>query len=532
MANLSALADRLGINTLVDMVNKNAENMDSFRVELYYDQMMLDEIKIKQENYIFLNYAKSYSVPKGHEKWTIRRNFPLTEHTVPLMEGIPPRSDKTKKERIEGVFHQYGRYMEFSDRVDWKLLDPIMLEYSQEYGDVAVRTMHRLARKELLSTTFQYYAKDKTSIGELKIGDTVGLAEFRLVALKFSRLLVNPIEGVYHVITSEEHYWDLMKDELIIEYIGANNGLSHYKTGEIPELFGVKFRKTQFDDYNYGYELSNPGEYMDVDTSIKCRVFINNPAYDPAVEGSEPYLYFNLASSGNRQVYVAAEYRSTEDTHESYKGAEEGVTNGDAEATESTNRLSDGSWIPVRTIWTLSASKAMGATPITVALSANQTTETQLGTSMLYYTYVHATTTFTLYLSLDEGTTFTTLGTIVSSASTLSQAQMDTLLPTARQLPVHRAIMLGEGALAKIEVTGEGNVKMFAKPKGSAGVLDPIDQRQSIGFKINTMGFKLVREEACWVFNHVPSKAAHTAGLNMVAGIAQNARASYINSLK
>jgi hypothetical protein len=76
--------------------------------------------------------------------------------------------------------------------------------------------------------------------------------------------------------------------------------------------------------------------------------------------------------------------------------------------------------------------------------------------------------------------------------------------------------MLGADALAQIEVAGEGNVQMFVKPKGSAGVLDPIDQRQSIGFKINTIGFKLIRDEACWVFNHVPTQAVATAGISSV----------------
>jgi hypothetical protein len=47
---------------------------------------------------------------------------------------------------------------------------------------------------------------------------------------------------------------------------------------------------------------------------------------------------------------------------------------------------------------------------------------------------------------------------------------------------------------------------MFVKPLGSAGVLDPIDQRQSIGFKINSVGFGSTRLEAVVRYLCVPTQ--------------------------
>ena len=76
-----------------------------------------------------------------------------------------------------------------------------------------------------------------------------------------------------------------------------------------------------------------------------------------------------------------------------------------------------------------------------------------------------------------------------------------------RPLPVHRAIVLGQGGLVKTGFSGEMDAKMFVKPLGSTGVLDPIDQRQSIGFKINSIGFKAVRNEAIQVYHCIPSTA-------------------------
>jgi hypothetical protein len=48
---------------------------------------------------------------------------------------------------------------------------------------------------------------------------------------------------------------------------------------------------------------------------------------------------------------------------------------------------------------------------------------------------------------------------------------------------------------------------MYVKPLGSAGVLDPIDQRQSIGFKINGVGFGSPRLEAIAVYYNIPTQS-------------------------
>jgi hypothetical protein len=522
---LMGLADRVGINTMVELLNSTdpALKLDAHRKDYYYDTMMLEKMKIGQENYVFLKYAKKFSMPPGHSEWLIRRSFPLTEHTVPLLEGIPPRSDKTRKDMLTGTYHQYARYMEFSDRVEWKLMDPIISEYAFEYGDVAVRTMHRLARKELLASTFKSYANNRSNIGELQIGDVTSISQLRLAILKMARLLVRPLGGSYPFITSEEHYWDLMKDPLIIEFLGANNGMSHYKTGDLPELFNVRFEKTMMDEFTFGYELGNAGEWADYLGNIYCRAY--------ALVGNK-YVYFNIPASKGRKTYVAAEYRalsgyltsssrSVEEGLPEYKADTAGIENAD----EANNRLSDGSWIPVRVRWNLAFANAYGADMGSAIAAADQAVKTAWGDAGLYYTYVHSTTTFTLYASYldsDNARQFVSLGTVVSAGRVLTKAIVDAAVvaetitaPTIKQLPVHVGFLLGEEALGQLEVTGQGNVQVFAKQKGSAGVLDPVDQRQSIGFKINTLGFKLIKDEACWLFYHVPTQALATAGISL-----------------
>ena len=67
-------------------------------------------------------------------------------------------------------------------------------------------------------------------------------------------------------------------------------------------------------------------------------------------------------------------------------------------------------------------------------------------------------------------------------------------------------LVVGKDALVRTGLAGEGQAKVYVKQKGSAGVLDPIDQRQSIGFKINSVGFGSCRTEAVVDYICVPTQ--------------------------
>jgi hypothetical protein len=76
-----------------------------------------------------------------------------------------------------------------------------------------------------------------------------------------------------------------------------------------------------------------------------------------------------------------------------------------------------------------------------------------------------------------------------------------------REFRMQHVLVLGKDALIRTGITGQDNAKMYTKALGSAGVLDPIDQRQSIGFKINDVGFGSARLEAVTDYICVPSMA-------------------------
>ena len=461
--NLRTLVDLEGINSITSYANgligKKGQGEDvnrARRIEYFYDQMLLDTIKLGSENNVFLKYCKVKTVPNGNEKFLLRRWGGLTEHKFPLAEGIPPKSDHMSSESFEGTYQQFGRYMEFTDRVDFNLIDDVITHYSIELGDVAVRTAERLCREELIANAGENYPKGKT-FESLVIGDTVGIADYRLQALKFQRRLVKPINGSYHIICSPEHIYDLVNDPLVDTYMQYTNTAEPYMTGKPVNLFNLTFEETMLDDYAYGYtEMSNPGEFEYVNNNVlshKLRLLV--------VQANGTYAYFN---------------------------AVEGTTTGIADGIATVKRtvgetyLKDGSWIPGKVTWDIAGLLEAAVTTTTTGEGDNATTSTADGASVTATDKDgHEISNFKLYPNSE-----------------------------IYQLPVHRSFMFGDEFIYKTGIDGRMNAKFYVKEKGSAGVLDPIDQRQSVGFKIDTLGFNTVRPEAMVQFIFVPTQALAT----------------------
>ncbi|MCK9320176.1 hypothetical protein, partial [Methanoculleus sp.] len=85
------------------------------------------------------------------------------------------------------------------------------------------------------------------------------------------------------------------------------------------------------------------------------------------------------------------------------------------------------------------------------------------------------------------------------------------------QLPVHRGILFGAEAMVKLAIEGISDApKIIVKALGSSGVSDPIDQRQSVGFKVDGFGLAIKRPEAICITYSIP-KFAELAALSTKA---------------
>jgi len=397
---LNALSPTGDINTYIEMANKAGAGV--VNPATFYNKQLLDTIRVDQDEFVYFRYAEAAPIQERADKLMLRRWAPLQAHTVPLLEGIPPKSDKGSVEKYEMDAHQYGRYMEFSDKVDFAVVDPVIAHYSAEYAIVAVETLDLLARETLFSIANRFHAGMAANFEALAIGSIPSMQDLRLVILSLKKQMVKPrSNGKFHVIASAEFYFDMISDPLVEKYMTINNTTKQmYDNGKLIPLFDMEFYETS--------QTPESSEYIKGGKRYR-RMYRSN--------GAGGYEYSSIAED--------AGFTTTVDGY--VKDSRTGQ---------------DASYIPEQDIWDFDAWN-----------TANK------GGGADWY-----------------------------------------------EFKVHHVLILGKDALLRTGLQGEDSAKVYVKPKGSSGVLDPIDQRQSIGFKINSVGFGSARLEAVVDYLCVPTQ--------------------------
>ena len=406
---LNSVAD---INAAVNYVNNHGKGM--VNPEVFYSKQLLDTIRLDANQYTYYRYADEMPIQEKADKLMVRRWAPLHAHTVPLQEGVPPMSDKGSVEKYEIQADQYGRYMEFTDKVDFTMVDPVVAHYSREYSIVAIETLDLLAQHTLLTVAQKFYAGMAPNQAALRPWSKPTIADIRLIGLSLKKSLVKPrSNGKFHVIVSPEFTYDMLDDEYVQNYMKINQTTSTlYDNGVLIPLFGFEVYEVMNCPTTVAYKKADGKmyfiEYKEVEKTASA-----DAGYTLANNG-EMYIEFKEKEIPASAAAIAAGYD---------KDSRTGF---------------DANYIPAHTDYDAGAQ-----TLVTDGFSA---------------------------------------------------------------LKVQHTLILGKDALARTGLQGEGNAKMYVKPLGSTGVLDPIDQRQSIGFKINSVGFGSVRTEAVVDYINVPTQ--------------------------
>lgn len=235
---LNSVAD---INAAVNYVNNHGKGM--VNPEVFYSKQLLDTIRLDANQYTYYRYADEMPIQEKADKLMVRRWAPLHAHTVPLQEGVPPMSDKGSVEKYEMQADQYGRYMEFTDKVDFTMVDPVVAHYSREYSIVAIETLDLLAQHTLLTVAQKFYAGMAPNQAALRPWSKPTIADIRLIGLSLKKSLVKPrSNGKFHVIVSPEFTYDMLDDEYVQNYMKINQTTSTmYDNGVLIPLFGFEF---------------------------------------------------------------------------------------------------------------------------------------------------------------------------------------------------------------------------------------------------------------------------------------------------
>lgn len=132
------------------------------------------------------------------------------------------------------------------------------------------------------------------------------------------------------------------------------------------------------------------------------------------------------------------------------------------------------------------------------------------GVTRYLYADVAAGKNYVLQKPLSEyGATPKTLAgdEIITLSTGAVSTTADTAIPaTVDVLNVHYAFVLGEDCLYRIGVEGHTAPQFIKKELGSAGTEDPLNQRQSIGWKIDSLGYKVPNPDAVVAYVSVPTQ--------------------------
>ena len=408
---LNATAD---INSYVDLANKAGAGV--INPTTFYTKQLLDTIRLNEADYVYYRLADVTPIGDKADKLQLRRWAPLQAHTTPLTEGIPPFSDKGSVEKYEITANQYGRYMEFTDKVDFKVVDPIIANYTREYSLVAMETLDMLAKETLFSIANPYYASkvsggNRVACANLEAMDltcTPCMNDLRVIVLDLKKALVKPRNnGRYHVIGSPEFFYDMISDPIVEKYMTYNQTTkTMYDDTRLVPMFEMEFYEA----------LTVPTHGRFVKTAKNaCRMI---KVADNTLSTITEDTYVRGAAGDKVYGTIAAGYTKDSRTGE------------------------DASWIPSHMGFNLDAYTGAG--------------------------------------NGGEG---------------------------LKELKLQHVLILGKDALTRTGLQGEDQVRMYVKGKGESGVIDPIDQRQSVGFKINSVGFGSTRLEAVADYICIPTMA-------------------------
>lgn len=404
--HLNSTAD---INTYVELANRAGGNGRSkINPEMFYTKQLLDTIRYDADQYVYYRLADETPIQDKADKLQMRRWAPLQAHTVPLTEGMPPVSDKGSVEEYTMQAFQYGRYMEFTDKVDFAVIDPVIAHYTKEYSLVAMETFDMLARECLFGIANKYYANAARNFEALTVDSTPNMTDLRLITLSLKKQLVKPRRnGRYHVIGSPEFFYDMISDPTVQAYMTINQTTkTMYDNGKLVPMFDMEFYET----------LCVPTSSEFVKNGV-----INKRLYRKKSDGSYEYMNMPNDMSGDTNgTYVSKVSTWVKDARTGQ----------------------DASYIPNQLVWDVDA-----------------------------------------FSTANKG-----------NGNDWSEFKAQHIL------------VVGKDALVRTGLAGEGQAKVYVKQKGSAGVLDPIDQRQSIGFKINSVGFGSCRTEAVVDYICVPTQ--------------------------
>lgn len=466
------------VNTVLSMLyDENGNYRAGFSPDEFYNTILLDTLKWGEENFVHLKYAENLTIKKGFKTARFRRWAGMTPTLRPMLEGVPPAPDKHAYETLEiGNVWSFGRWSEYTDAIDKSVISDLVSERVSQYGELANQIKELYARKVWLSSPNEYYANFKAGFKDIAFGDSITLDDLRFLVARMKRMQVKSIGGKFNYICSTEFVNGLIDDPRVKLYMEIEQTTGKlYGSGEPFDLFELQFIPTMLDEFAYP-DTEYPGVYENAAGNEIIRLYAIKEGVDAEGKKSDTVFYL--------------------DVHEGFKpnGSQTAKYNTGIKYLPDGTAIDDG-WEK----WEIPTASTTKFTSTTAGAAEATSTKVKLMQSTKTYTVDANGIKHASYTDPVACTNYDTVDELIKAGA-------------FTQLPVHRGILFGDEALVKLSVEGLSDApRIIIKALGSSGVTDPLDQRQSVGFRVDGFGLAIKRPEALCVTYGIPANAELSA---------------------
>ena len=211
-----------------------------------YDRLLLSRAL---PNLVHNQYGEKKPIPaKGGKSIEFRRMERITINTTALTEGTAPAETVATFSSVACTISQYGQYAKVSDLLDVQGFDPVIEEYTKNFGEVMGDVLDRVVRDVIVACTTLQWASTAATTGAVGSGMFLNSAEIREIVNTLKRNNAKPVvDNKFICIHHPDVTRDLFADAAIVnafQYAAPRDTANPLFTGVIGDYMGVRFVET------------------------------------------------------------------------------------------------------------------------------------------------------------------------------------------------------------------------------------------------------------------------------------------------
>lgn len=263
----------------------------------FYDRKLLDRAR---PVLVHARYGVNKSIPrKGGKSIEVRKMLaiPASLSANPsgsnfgalLHEGSPGAPLTATFIKVTATITQYGQWSKITDLLDTQAFDPVINEFSENYGETMGVALDEVTRTALVAGTNIQYVGVATTKGSVfaTAASHITLAEFREAVNTLKKQNIQPvIDGKYVAIVHPDTTRDLFAaSELTMIFRDAyeRGGSNPMVTGVLGDYMGIRFVETTQAYTSAGENTGSEASWQNA-----------SPVYSTLIIGKNAYMTVKL----------------------------------------------------------------------------------------------------------------------------------------------------------------------------------------------------------------------------------------------